>query len=241
MQLRSGRPTKARRRRNSRATAGRVMGGRAPAPAPACPRGRAPGAPPAAGPCRGNPRMTSVNPLTAKRPSTPPTGTRCARSATACSTTCSTHLRTVARAAGVAADARARGARHSARGAGRGRARRAGLREFLETVVPYDDGQHPSALLGLGHGQRHAAGRARPTCWPRASTRTWAAATTPATRVEQQVLDWFKEMLGFPADASGLLVSGGSMANLVALTVARNARGGRRRARARRPGAAPGR
>src|SRR5690606_31744522 len=29
--------------------------------------------------------------------------------------------------------------------------------------------------------------------------------------VEQQVLAWCKEMLGFPADSSGLLVSGGSM------------------------------
>jgi glutamate/tyrosine decarboxylase-like PLP-dependent enzyme len=33
-------------------------------------------------------------------------------------------------------------------------------------------------------------------------------------------------MLGFPADASGLLVSGGSMANLVGLAVARSARAG---------------
>ena len=42
--------------------------------------------------------------------------------------------------------------------------------------------------------------------------------------VEVQVLDWLKEMLGFPREASGLLVSGGSMANLVGLTVARNAK-----------------
>ncbi|HEY4721008.1 MAG TPA: pyridoxal-dependent decarboxylase, partial [Anaerolineae bacterium] len=44
--------------------------------------------------------------------------------------------------------------------------------------------------------------------------------------VERQVLDWCKEMLGFPLDASGLLVSGGSMANFVGLTVARNTRAG---------------
>jgi glutamate/tyrosine decarboxylase-like PLP-dependent enzyme len=47
-----------------------------------------------------------------------------------------------------------------------------------------------------------------------------------ANLVEAQVLDWCKEMLGFPPAASGLLVSGGSMANLVGLTVARNARAG---------------
>lgn len=44
--------------------------------------------------------------------------------------------------------------------------------------------------------------------------------------VELQVISWCKEMLGFPAVASGILVSGGSMANLVGLTVARNARAG---------------
>ncbi|MGB7926223.1 MAG: aminotransferase class I/II-fold pyridoxal phosphate-dependent enzyme [Pyrinomonadaceae bacterium] len=44
--------------------------------------------------------------------------------------------------------------------------------------------------------------------------------------VEAQVIDWCKEMLGYPAVASGLLVSGGSMANLVGLTVARNAGAG---------------
>jgi aromatic-L-amino-acid decarboxylase len=42
--------------------------------------------------------------------------------------------------------------------------------------------------------------------------------------VEIQVLDWLKEMLGFPAEASGILVSGGSMANLVGIAVARNAK-----------------
>ena len=43
-----------------------------------------------------------------------------------------------------------------------------------------------------------------------------------ANYVEHQVLDWCKDMLGYPRESSGLLVSGGSMANLVGLTVARN-------------------
>lgn len=43
-----------------------------------------------------------------------------------------------------------------------------------------------------------------------------------STHVEIQLLDWLKQMLDYPGDASGLLVSGGSMANLVGLAVARN-------------------
>jgi glutamate/tyrosine decarboxylase-like PLP-dependent enzyme len=42
--------------------------------------------------------------------------------------------------------------------------------------------------------------------------------------LELVVLAWMKKLMGFPDDASGLLVSGGSMANLVGLTVARNAK-----------------
>lgn len=41
--------------------------------------------------------------------------------------------------------------------------------------------------------------------------------------VEAQVLDWCKELMGYPAEASGILVSGGTVANLTALTVARHA------------------
>jgi len=43
-----------------------------------------------------------------------------------------------------------------------------------------------------------------------------------ANFVEQQVIGWMRDMLGFPADASGLLVSGGSMANFIGIAVARN-------------------
>ncbi|MGE5139688.1 MAG: pyridoxal phosphate-dependent decarboxylase family protein, partial [Rudaea sp.] len=47
-----------------------------------------------------------------------------------------------------------------------------------------------------------------------------------ANYVERQVIDWCKEMVGYPMDASGLLVSGGSVANLLGLAVARNDRAG---------------
>jgi len=41
--------------------------------------------------------------------------------------------------------------------------------------------------------------------------------------VEQQVVDWFKEVFGFPPEATGLLVTSGSAANLTGLTVGRDA------------------
>lgn len=47
-----------------------------------------------------------------------------------------------------------------------------------------------------------------------------------AALLDQQVVGWCKEMTGFPAAASGTLVGGGSMANLIGLAVARNAKAG---------------
>ncbi|TGP19077.1 MULTISPECIES: aspartate aminotransferase family protein [unclassified Mesorhizobium] len=47
-----------------------------------------------------------------------------------------------------------------------------------------------------------------------------------AGRMDSQVVDWCKEMIGFPTSASGTLVSGGSMANIIGLTVARNVKAG---------------
>ena len=47
-----------------------------------------------------------------------------------------------------------------------------------------------------------------------------------AGMVEEQVVDWMKEIIGFPPEASGLLVSGGSMANFVGLAAARSAKAG---------------
>lgn len=49
--------------------------------------------------------------------------------------------------------------------------------------------------------------------------------TAPAM-VESQVIDWFKELMGFPPQSSGTLTSGGSVANLLAHTVARNTMAG---------------
>jgi glutamate/tyrosine decarboxylase-like PLP-dependent enzyme len=98
-------------------------------------------------------------------------------------------------------------------------------REFRESILPYALGNtHPRFwgwVIGTGTpvgmlAELLAAGM-NSNCTGGNQGATW---------VELQVLDWAKEMLGFPADASGVLVSGGSMANLVALAVARTAGAG---------------
>jgi glutamate/tyrosine decarboxylase-like PLP-dependent enzyme len=50
---------------------------------------------------------------------------------------------------------------------------------------------------------------------------TWLESSGPS-QVELVVIDWFKEMLGLPEETGGLLVSGGSVANLTALAAARH-------------------
>src|SRR5207247_9868906 len=44
-----------------------------------------------------------------------------------------------------------------------------------------------------------------------------------AVHVENAVIRWLAEILGFPSTAEGLIVSGGSMANFTALAAARRA------------------
>ncbi len=49
-------------------------------------------------------------------------------------------------------------------------------------------------------------------------------ASSAAAQIEINVLDWLNQLVGFPAEAGGILVTGGSMANLSAIAVAREAR-----------------
>ncbi|MCE3286202.1 MAG: amino acid decarboxylase [Steroidobacteraceae bacterium] len=97
--------------------------------------------------------------------------------------------------------------------------------EFRELVMPYPMGNiHPrfwSWFMGNGTAFGAVADFLAAVMNP-----NMGGGNHVANHVEAQVLDWSKEMVGFPADASGLLVSGGSVANFVGLAVARNARGG---------------
>jgi glutamate/tyrosine decarboxylase-like PLP-dependent enzyme len=50
---------------------------------------------------------------------------------------------------------------------------------------------------------------------------SWRSAPA-STQIERLAIDWIKQILGYPADAEGAFVSGGSMANFSALAAARS-------------------
>ena len=54
---------------------------------------------------------------------------------------------------------------------------------------------------------------------------SWMESAGP-TQLELEVLGWFKQWIGYPAEAAGSLVSGGSAANLTALACARESLAG---------------
>ncbi|HEV3080919.1 MAG TPA: aminotransferase class V-fold PLP-dependent enzyme [Gemmataceae bacterium] len=96
------------------------------------------------------------------------------------------------------------------------------LREFSENVAPYSFRvNHPRFFAFIPSAPNYVSVLADLLC---AGTNffagVWLEAAGP-TQVELVVLDWFKELLGYPAEASGILTGGGSEANLTALVVAR--------------------
>ena len=93
--------------------------------------------------------------------------------------------------------------------------------EFLENILPYPMGNiHPRFWAWyMGSGTIFGALADFLSATMNSNV---GAGNHVANLVEAQVVDWMKELIGFPDDASGLLVGGASMANLVGLTVARN-------------------
>jgi aromatic-L-amino-acid/L-tryptophan decarboxylase len=98
-------------------------------------------------------------------------------------------------------------------------------RQFTQDILPYPMGNiHPrfwSWYMGngtvLGALADFLAAGMNPNV---------AGGNHVASVVERQVIDWCKQIVGFPPEASGLLVSGGSMGNFVGLAVARNVKAG---------------
>lgn len=93
---------------------------------------------------------------------------------------------------------------------------------FRETVLPYGMGNVHPRFWGwyMGAG---TVGAALADFLASAMNPNLALGNNSSILVERQVVDWVRQIVGFPTDASGLLVSGGSMANFAALAVARQA------------------
>src|SRR5215213_9395769 len=97
--------------------------------------------------------------------------------------------------------------------------------QFVENILPYPMGTiHPRFWSWyMGNGTVFGA---LADFMAAITNSNLGGGNHAAILVEEQVVNWMKNMLGFPEDASGLLVSGGSMANFVGLTVARSAKAG---------------
>jgi len=97
--------------------------------------------------------------------------------------------------------------------------------DFLDTVLPYVTGNtHPRFwgwVCGNGSGMAMLA-----ELLAGAINSSVDGFDDAGSHVEAQVIDWCKAMLGWRPEASGLLVSGCSMANFVGLAVARNTAAG---------------
>jgi glutamate/tyrosine decarboxylase-like PLP-dependent enzyme len=94
--------------------------------------------------------------------------------------------------------------------------------EFREKIEPYALGNRHPKFWGWVIGSGTATGVLGDLLASGMNTNATGFNQSSA-HVEAQVLTWFKEMLGYPTEASGILVSSGSAANLTALTVARDA------------------
>lgn len=89
------------------------------------------------------------------------------------------------------------------------------IERFAEDVMPYPFGNGHPRFAGWVNG---------PPVVVSVFAEALAAAMDPsvaggnhaATYVERQVLEWLKQLIGFPADGMGLLVSGGSAATQIA-------------------------
>jgi aromatic-L-amino-acid decarboxylase len=98
--------------------------------------------------------------------------------------------------------------------------------EFLEYVLPYPVGNIHPRFWGWVFGTGTVLGALAELLAASMNTNSGDLAHHSAIHVEKQVINWFKEMLGFPTSASGLLTSGCSAANLIGLAVARNTKAG---------------
>lgn len=99
-------------------------------------------------------------------------------------------------------------------------------RAFMQDVLPYAIGNAHPGFMGWVHGGGTAVGMLAEMLAAGLNANLGGRDQVPV-EVERQITRWVSEWFGFPATAGGLFVTGTSMANLVAVLVARSATLGR--------------
>lgn len=93
--------------------------------------------------------------------------------------------------------------------------------EFKENILPYPGGNiHPKHFAWVQGTGTPMGALADLLCAVMNNNNT--IADQSSMYVDAQVVNWCKQIMNYPADGSGMLVSGASIANITALIVARN-------------------
>jgi glutamate/tyrosine decarboxylase-like PLP-dependent enzyme len=99
-------------------------------------------------------------------------------------------------------------------------------REFTDFIVPYAIGNVHPGFMGWVHGGGTAVGMLAEMLAAGLNANLGGRDHMPI-EVERQIVEWTRRMFGFPDGASGIFVTGTSMANLMAVLVARTTALGR--------------
>ncbi|HTC32940.1 MAG TPA: aspartate aminotransferase family protein [Bryobacteraceae bacterium] len=94
--------------------------------------------------------------------------------------------------------------------------------EFMRDILPYSNGNVHPGFMGWVHGGGNAAGMLAEMLAAGLNANLGGRDHAPI-EVERQIVRWMIELFGFPKTASGLFVTGTSMANLISVLVARDA------------------
>src|ERR1700710_3014809 len=93
---------------------------------------------------------------------------------------------------------------------------------YQRLIAPYGVGNRHPKFLGWVHGGGTAVGMLAEMLAAGLNANCGGRDHAPIA-CERQVISWAAEMLGMPVDSSGLVLSGTSMANFVAVLIARTA------------------
>ncbi len=94
--------------------------------------------------------------------------------------------------------------------------------EFMRDILPYSNGNVHPGFMGWVHGGGNAAGMLAEMLAAGLNANLGGRDHAPI-EIERQIVRWMIELFGFPKSASGLFVTGTSMANLISVLVARDA------------------